>query len=62
MISDPPSPCTGVCSLDPLSALCRGCARTISEITAWPTASAVQKQAILALVDRRRQSDRVRSK
>lgn len=58
----PASPCTGTCTLDPVSALCRGCARTIDEIMAWPAASAAKKQAMLRAVAERRQSVRVRSK
>jgi predicted Fe-S protein YdhL (DUF1289 family) len=56
------SPCTGTCKLDPLSALCLGCARTIEEIMAWPSASAAQKHTILGAVAERRQSVSVRSK
>ncbi len=58
----PPSPCTGTCTLDPLSALCRGCARTMDEIMAWPSASAARKHAILAALGPRHQSVSVRSK
>lgn len=62
----PPSPCTGTCTLDPLTKLCRGCARTVEEIMAWPTASGARKHAILAVVGERRhsapQSVSVRSK
>jgi uncharacterized protein len=58
----PASPCTGTCTLDPVSKLCRGCARTIDEIMAWPAASAVQKTAILRDVSERLQSVSVRSK
>ncbi|MFY7835808.1 MAG: DUF1289 domain-containing protein [Novosphingobium sp.] len=59
-LTDPPSPCTGVCQIDPGSALCRGCHRTIDEIVAWPTASAPRKQVILNAVAAR-QSESVRS-
>ena len=62
MIESPASPCNGTCTLDPLSALCRGCARTIDEIMGWPAASAAQKHAILGAVAERRQSVSVRSK
>lgn len=58
----PASPCTGTCTLDPLTRLCRGCARTIEEIMVWPTATAAEKQAILATVGARSQSVSVRSK
>jgi predicted Fe-S protein YdhL (DUF1289 family) len=58
----PPSPCTGTCTLDPVSSLCRGCARTMDEIMAWPAASAAKKHAILDAVGQRLQSVSVRSK
>lgn len=62
MSGEPASPCTGTCTLDPLTRLCRGCARTIEEIMAWPSASAAEKRAILAGLDVRSQSVSVRSK
>ncbi|WGF87899.1 DUF1289 domain-containing protein [Marinivivus vitaminiproducens] len=30
-----PSPCVGICQLDPLSGLCLGCARDADELAAW---------------------------
>lgn len=62
MSGEPASPCTGTCTLDPLTRLCRGCARTIEEIMAWPTATAAEKLAILAGLAERSQSVSVRSK
>lgn len=56
------SPCTCTCTLDPLTRLCRGCARTIEEIMAWPTATAGEKRVILDRLEQRRQSVSVRSK
>ncbi len=29
------SPCIGVCQMDPVTELCRGCWRTIGEIASW---------------------------
>lgn len=56
----PPSPCTGVCKIDPVSMQCLGCRRTLAEVAAWFTATAQEKHAILrALSDR--QSVSVRS-
>lgn len=49
----PASPCTGVCSIAPDSGLCRGCARTLAEITAWYRAGAEEKRAILARCEKR---------
>ena len=30
-----PSPCIGVCAIDPKSGWCEGCLRTLDEIAAW---------------------------
>jgi predicted Fe-S protein YdhL (DUF1289 family) len=50
-----PSPCTGVCTLEPETGLCAGCLRTIDEIGLWPDASEAERLAILrTLCDRRR--------
>lgn len=43
----PPSPCTGVCEIDRRDDTCRGCKRTLAEITAWFAATAQEKHAIL---------------
>lgn len=49
----PPSPCTGVCTLDPDSRICRGCHRTLGEIAVWSSASAEEKHAILQALPQR---------
>lgn len=51
-----PSPCVGICRLDPVTALCQGCFRTIEEIQAWPELSNSQKLLIWRLVRQRRTS------
>ncbi|WP_079729914.1 DUF1289 domain-containing protein [Novosphingobium mathurense] len=43
-----PSPCTGVCRIDPGSGFCLGCKRTMDEIADWPMLPAKGKRAILA--------------
>jgi uncharacterized protein len=43
----PPSPCLGICLMDPATRMCRGCLRTIDEIRSWYDASAAEKRAIL---------------
>jgi predicted Fe-S protein YdhL (DUF1289 family) len=53
----PASPCTAVCVLDPASCYCRGCFRTIAEISAWVTLDAAAKRKILGDVARRRERD-----
>lgn len=45
--SHPASPCTGVCEIDRATEVCRGCWRTLGEITAWFTATAQEKHAML---------------
>jgi hypothetical protein len=46
----PPSPCIGICLIDPATRRCRGCLRDIAEIAIWYRASAAEKRAILARV------------
>ena len=50
----PPSPCIGICLIDPAIGRCRGCLRYIEEIAAWYDASAAEKRAILARIAERR--------
>jgi predicted Fe-S protein YdhL (DUF1289 family) len=50
----PPSPCLGICLMDPATRTCRGCLRTIDEIAGWLDASAAEKRAILARLAVRR--------
>lgn len=52
----PPSPCIGVCLMDPQIGQCRGCLRTIAEIANWYDADAAEKRAILELLAARRES------
>jgi uncharacterized protein len=52
--ASPPSPCLGICLMDPRTRMCRGCRRTVEEITAWYSASAAEKRAILARLASRR--------
>jgi hypothetical protein len=58
-MSEIPSPCVGVCRLDPVSGLCAGCMRTLDEIASWPTADDAERLAIvLNLRVRRRAAGR----
>jgi uncharacterized protein len=50
----PPSPCLGICLMDPRTRQCRGCLRTIEEIAAWYEASPAEKHALLAVLAGRR--------
>lgn len=42
-----PSPCTGVCRIDPAAGWCLGCRRTLGEIAAWRDMAAKDRRAIL---------------
>jgi hypothetical protein len=42
------TPCVNVCVLDPLSALCIGCGRTVAEIAAWAMMSEPERIAVMA--------------
>lgn len=50
----PPSPCLGICIMDPRTRQCRGCLRTVEEIAAWYEASPAEKRALIAVLDARR--------
>lgn len=47
---DVPSPCTGICKLDPHTGWCNGCRRTRDEIAGWRTFDSAAKRAVLARV------------
>jgi uncharacterized protein len=42
------SPCVKACALDPGSGLCRGCGRTLAEISSWIGYSDQQRASIMA--------------
>ena len=50
-----PSPCINVCRMNPRTALCEGCLRSIDEIAAWSTMSDEDKRAVWDALDRRRE-------
>jgi uncharacterized protein len=50
----PPSPCLGICLMDPATRQCRGCLRTIEEIAGWLDASVAEKHALIAVLAARR--------
>jgi predicted Fe-S protein YdhL (DUF1289 family) len=49
-----PSPCIRICAIDEASGWCRGCWRTLDEISKWERYTSAEKQALLALCDERR--------
>ncbi len=52
------SPCVNICTLDPRTGWCQGCARTMDEISRWPHASEEERRAILARLPARRERAR----
>ena len=48
------SPCIGVCTIAPETALCRGCWRTIEEIANWRTLDRSARARVLAACEARR--------
>jgi uncharacterized protein len=50
----PGSPCINVCEMDERVGLCKGCLRTIEEITAWSTMSEAEKQLVITQLLARR--------
>ena len=49
----PSTPCVKVCVIDPISALCIGCGRTIAEIAAWTAMSEAERLAVMSGLDQR---------
>lgn len=52
----PPSPCVRVCSIDPATGHCTGCARTLAEIAAWPRLADAERLAIMTELPARRRA------
>lgn len=48
------SPCIRVCSIEPETGLCSGCARTLPEIAVWSRLTASERQAIMSTLPARR--------
>ncbi|RED54226.1 DUF1289 domain-containing protein [Aestuariispira insulae] len=53
-LPDIPSPCTGVCTLDKQSGLCKGCLRSRDEIRIWGKSDNEARLAILQELKKRR--------
>ncbi|MBX2805988.1 MAG: DUF1289 domain-containing protein [Hyphomicrobiales bacterium] len=54
MTTTVPTPCVGICEMDAVSGLCRGCARNSDEIALWQSADNSEKLAIWDAIARRR--------
>ncbi len=53
---DPPSPCIGICQINPLTSYCDGCFRNEDEVTDWWDLNPQQKCRILTRLDARREN------
>lgn len=51
---DVASPCINVCRMNPDTALCEGCFRTLDEIAAWSGMNAEEKRVVLKQLPARR--------
>ncbi len=47
------SPCIKVCVIDPVSKLCTGCGRSLSEIGQWTRLAEAERRAIMATLPER---------
>lgn len=50
------TPCIDVCTLDPVTGLCEGCARTIEEIAQWASYTPSERRRIMAELEGRKAS------
>lgn len=53
-MNDIDSPCTRICVVDAERGLCRGCHRTLAEISCWVNYSRAEKLAVLENVGQRK--------
>ena len=56
-MADIESPCNKVCVVDPKSARCIGCGRTLAEIAGWSTFTPQERRRIMAELKARPQPD-----
>ena len=54
MTDDIESPCNKICVVDTASGFCRGCYRTLREISYWARFTRIQKLALLEKIERRK--------
>jgi predicted Fe-S protein YdhL (DUF1289 family) len=60
-VQDLPSPCISVCRMEAATGLCKGCLRTLDEITIWSTLDDAGKRAVWARIEvRATQEERAR--
>jgi uncharacterized protein len=58
----PSTPCVRICVVDPVSALCVGCGRTVAEIAAWSTMLESERRAVMAGLEARLKEARSRAR
>jgi uncharacterized protein len=51
---DVASPCNNICRMNPATARCEGCCRTLDEIAAWSSLRPEEKRVVLAQLPARR--------
>ena len=56
------TPCVRICVVDPVSALCIGCGRTLAEIAAWSTMPETERAAVMAGLEGRLKEIRSRAR
>lgn len=47
------TPCIKICVIDPVTKLCEGCGRTLSEIAQWGRLSEAERLAVMATLPKR---------
>jgi len=47
------TPCTKICTVEPVSGLCRGCGRTLDEIACWSALDDRERARVMAVLPRR---------
>jgi predicted Fe-S protein YdhL (DUF1289 family) len=52
-MTDTESPCNKVCAVDPISAVCIGCGRSLAEIEGWMRMGTDERGRIMAQLPRR---------
>ena len=52
---DVPSPCLRICVVDEARDVCRGCYRTLDEISKWSGYTRAEKLALLSVLAQRRE-------
>ncbi|MDE0921151.1 MAG: DUF1289 domain-containing protein [Arenicellales bacterium] len=48
------TPCVGICLMDSITGFCRGCDRTIEEISNWSRYSDEEAKEVLSAIEKRK--------